>query len=316
MTEEIAGAARTAVEQCLNVGADESVIVVTDDERRPIGEALYEAALRVTDDASIIRYPPGQQHGTEPPAPVAAAMADSDVFLAPTTKSLSHTRARGAACEAGSRGATLPGITADVFVVGLDADYAAIADHSAAMLDAVGDADEIRVTSPQGTDITFGIGDREWLADTGMVHEPGEFSNLPAGEVFVAPETATGTYVVDGTMRPHGLLAEGQHLTFEVDDGQVTSVSDDAIRADLETAAESVGDAAYNLAELGIGTNVGVAELVGSVLLDEKAAGTVHIAIGDNAGIGGDTGAPVHLDGILREPTVYADGVELELPSA
>ncbi|WP_459821805.1 aminopeptidase [Halorubrum luteum] len=316
MADEIAEAARTAIDQCLHVGTDESVLVVTDDDRASIGEALYEAALDATEDGSIVRYPPGEQHGTEPPDAVAAAMSVVDVFLAPTTKSLSHTRARGSACDAGARGATLPGITEDVFVAGLDADYEAIAAHSADTLEAVADADEIRVTSPQGTDITFEVGEREWLSDTGMVHEPGEFSNLPAGEVFIAPESATGTYVVDGTMRPHGLLKPDQPLTFEVEDGFVTSVSDDAIRADLETAAESVGDAAYNLAELGIGTNVGVEELVGSVLLDEKAAGTVHIAIGDNASIGGETDAPVHLDGILREPTVYADDKEIKLPSA
>lgn len=77
-----------------------------------------------------------------------------------------------------------------------------------------------------------------------------------------------------------------------------------------------MGDAAYNLAELGIGTNVAVTDLVGSVLLDEKAGGTVHIAIGDNAGIGGETEAPIHLDGILREPTVYADGESIDLPTA
>ncbi|MFC6754334.1 aminopeptidase [Halorubrum tibetense] len=316
MRDQLGSAARTAIEQCLRVESDESVVVVTDDEREPIGEALYDAATEVTDDATVLRYPPSDQHGTEPPAPVAAAMAEADVFLAPTTKSLSHTRARGAACDAGARGATLPGITEDVFVTGLDADYAAIDAACDDVLDAVGDADEIRVTAPAGTDITFGVGDREWLADTGSVHAPGEFSNLPAGEVFLAPETATGTFVVDGTMMPHGLLEEGQTLTFEVEDGLVTRIDDDAIRADIEAAAESVGDAAYNLAELGIGTNVGVETLVGSVLLDEKAAGTVHIAIGDNAGIGGDTDAPLHLDGIVRNPTVHADGEPIDLPSA
>ena len=316
MRDQLGSAARTAIEQCLRVESDESVVVVTDDEREPIGEALYDAATEVTDDATVLRYPPSDQHGTEPPAPVAAAMAEADVFLAPTTKSLSHTRARGAACDAGARGATLPGITEDVFVTGLDADYAAIDAACDDVLDAVGDADEIRVTAPAGTDITFGVGDREWLADTGSVHAPGEFSNLPAGEVFLAPETATGTFVVDGTMMPHGLLEEGQTLTFEVEDGLVTQIDDDAIRADIEAAAESVGDAAYNLAELGIGTNVGVETLVGSVLLDEKAAGTVHIAIGDNAGIGGDTDAPLHLDGIVRNPTVHADGEPIDLPSA
>ncbi|ELZ41944.1 aminopeptidase (leucyl aminopeptidase, aminopeptidase T) 1 [Halorubrum californiense DSM 19288] len=316
MAADLSDAAATAVEQCLNVAPDESVAIVTDDEREPIGEALYAAASAVTDDATVLRYPPAEQHGTEPPAPVAAAMKEADVFLAPTTKSLSHTRARGAACDAGARGATLPGITEDVFTTGLDADYAAIDAACDDVLDQVAGAEEVRVTASAGTDITFGIGDREWLADTGMVREPGDFSNLPAGEVFVAPETATGTFVVDGTMMPHGLLGEEQTLAFEVEDGFVTDIGDDAIRADVEAAADEVGDAAYNLAELGIGTNGGVEALVGSVLLDEKAGGTVHIAIGDNAGIGGETDAPLHLDGIIRNPTVYADGDEIDLPSA
>ncbi|ELY56688.1 aminopeptidase [Natronolimnohabitans innermongolicus] len=309
-------AAETAVRQCLALEGTESCAVVTDDEREPIGEAIYEVASEVTDDAVIVRYPPGETHGSEPPEPVAAAMAGADVVLAPTTKSLSHTRARTDANDAGARVATLPGITEDVFTTGLEADYESIAAHCEDVREQVDGADEIRVTTPAGTDITFGIGDREWLSDTGIVHEPGRMSNLPAGEVFVSPETADGTFVVDGTIRPHGLLEDGQELTFEVEDGLVTHVSDDEIRETVEGAAEDVGDAAYNLAELGIGTNVAVTELVGSVLLDEKAGGTVHIAIGDNAGIGGETEAPIHLDGILRNPTVYADGTELALPEA
>jgi leucyl aminopeptidase (aminopeptidase T) len=308
-------AAATAVRQCLNLGNEESCVVVTDDERRDIGEALYREASRVTDDAVLLQYPPGPQHGAEPPAPVAAAMAEADVFLAPTTKSLSHTRARSRACEAGARGATLPGITENVMRVGLDADYEAIAEACAAIHDQVAGAEAVRVESPQGTDITFYPGEREWLQDTGMVHDPGDFSNLPAGETFVSPESADGTYVVDGTMMPHGLLEADQRLRFEVEDGLVTDISDDAVREQVEAAAEEVGQAAYNLAELGIGANVGVESLMGSVLLDEKAGGTVHIAIGDDAGIGGDTEAPIHLDGILREPTVYADGEEVALPT-
>ncbi|WP_436346643.1 aminopeptidase [Natronorubrum sp. FCH18a] len=313
---ELRAAAETAVRQCLALESSESCAIVTDDNREPIGNVLYEVASEVTDDAVIVRYPPGETHGSEPPAPVAAAMAGADVVLAPTTKSLSHTRARTEANEAGARVATLPGITEDVFTTGLDADYESIAAHCDDVLEQVADADQVRVTTPAGTDIAFGIGDREWLADTGIVHESGVMSNLPAGEVFVSPETATGTFVVDGTMRPHGLLEDGHQLTFEVEDGLVTHISDDEIRGTVEGAAEDVGDAAYNLAELGIGTNVAVTELVGSVLLDEKAAGTVHIAIGDNAGIGGETEAPIHLDGILREPTVYADDAEVKLPRA
>jgi leucyl aminopeptidase (aminopeptidase T) len=286
--------------------------VVTDDKRRAIGKALYDAARDLTDDAVIACYPPGEQHGTEPPAPVAAAMRGADVVLCPTTKSLSHTRARSRANEVGARVVTLPGITEDVFRTGLDTDYREIERCCEEIHEAVADATEIRVTSPAGTDITFEPGDRGWLTDTGIVHEPGAMSNLPAGEVFVSPETADGTYVVDGTMMPHGLL--DRELEFEVENGSVTEVTDDAIRDQIESAAEEVGEDAYNLAELGIGTNLAVTELVGSVLLDEKAAGTVHIAIGDDHGIGGDVEAPLHLDGILRDPTVHADGDEVTLP--
>ena len=313
MSDPLREAAETAIGQCMALGAEESCVVVTDDERLPIGDALYEVARSVTDDAVLLRYPPGEQHGTEPPAPVAAAMADADVVLVPTTKSLSHTRARKRACDAGVRAATLPGITEDVMIAGLDADYEAIARGCREVLAQVTDADAVRVTTPAGTDLTVEPGDREWLTDTGMVHDPGDFSNLPAGETFVSPETATGTYVVDGTMMPHGLLDEP--LRFEVEDGYVTHISDDAVREQIDAAREEVGDAAANLAELGIGTNVGVTELVGSVLLDEKAAGTVHVAIGDDASIGGDTEAPLHLDGIIREPTVYADGEVVDLPT-
>jgi leucyl aminopeptidase (aminopeptidase T) len=315
MTDDaLVAAAETTIDQCLALRSGESCAVITDDKRRPIGEALYAVASERTENATIVRYQPLDQHGMEPPAPVAAAMREADVFVAPTTKSLTHTLARSNATDAGARGATMPGITEEVMIRGLDADYGAVAEGCRTLLEQVGDASEVRVTSPQGTDITFEPGDREWLDDVGLNHDPGAFSNLPAGEVFVSPTDANGTYVVDGTMRPHGRLNPDQRLAFEVENGYVTHISDDAIREQVETASETVGRDAYNLAELGIGANVGVTELVGSVLLDEKAGGTVHIAIGDDHGIGGDVEAPLHLDGILTDPTVYADGEAVDLP--
>ena len=306
--------AETAVRQCMGLGAEESCAVVTDDKRMAIGEALYEVASGTTDDTALVRYPPGEQHGAEPPAPVAAAMAGADVVLAPTTKSLSHTRARTDANEDGTRVATLPGITEEVFRVGLDADYEEIAAVCAEVHEAVAGADKLRVTSSQGTDITVRPGDRQWREDTGVVHDAGGMSNLPAGEVFVSPETADGRVVVDGTMMPHGRLEAGGTVAFTVESGQVTSIEDDGLRESVEAAAAEAGDAAYNFAEMGIGTNLAVTELVGSVLLDEKAAGTVHLAIGDDHGIGGDVEAPIHQDGVLTEPTVHVDGDRLELP--
>jgi leucyl aminopeptidase (aminopeptidase T) len=315
MNNSLRGPARTAIEQCMGLQSDESCCIVTDDERTAIAEALYGVACETSEETVLARYPPGDQHGEEPPAPVAAAMAGADVVLAPTTKSLSHTTARTAANEAGARVATLPGITDGVFLMGLDADYEHIREECARLLDRVADAATIRVTSPQGTDVTVEPGDRAWREDTGVVHEPGAMSNLPAGEVFVSPETADGTVVVDGTMMPHGKLEDSHTVEFSVENGQVTHIADEGLRSEVEAAVTQVGEAAYNLAELGIGTNVAVRDLVGSVLLDEKAGGTVHLAIGDDHGIGGDVEAPIHLDGILTEPTVYADGEEITLPS-
>jgi leucyl aminopeptidase (aminopeptidase T) len=309
----LAAAAETAISQCMALETHESCVIVADDSTSPIGEALYRAASEVAENTLLARYPPGSQHGEEPPAPVAAAMRAADVALCPTAKSLSHTRARTDATDAGARVATLPGITEEIFTTGLDADYDRIARECEDVRRQVADSEELRITSPQGTDFTVEPGAREWRSDTGIVHDAGEMSNLPAGEVFVSPETSTGTYVVDGTMMPYGLAEEG--IEFVVEDGIVTEVSDNAVREQLEDAAEEGGEDAYNLAEVGIGTNVAVSELVGSVLADEKAAGTVHIAIGDDAGIGGNVSAPIHTDGVLRDPTVYADGEVLDLPA-
>ena len=50
---------------------------------------------------------------------------------------------------------------------------------------------------------------------------------------------------------------------------------DDYLQAALATDA-----GARFLGELGIGTNVGIDRATGSTLLDEKIAGTVHLALG------------------------------------
>jgi len=60
------------------------------------------------------------------------------------------------------------------------------------------------------------------------------------------------------------------------------------------------------VAELGLGTNP-AAEIIGTVLEDEKVYGTCHVAFGDNHGFGGTIECDSHLDGIVLEPDVYLD---------
>src|SRR5205823_11057966 len=67
------------------------------------------------------------------------------------------------------------------------------------------------------------------------------------------------------------------------------------------------GQLGANLAELGIGTN-DRALLTGSVLEDEKILGTVHVAFGASAGIGGTVSVPIHLDVVVLDASLDVDG--------
>jgi len=49
------------------------------------------------------------------------------------------------------------------------------------------------------------------------------------------------------------------------------------------------------------------------VLEDEKVAGTVHLALGNSASFGGEVDVPIHLDGVITNPTVVVDGELLDL---
>ena len=67
------------------------------------------------------------------------------------------------------------------------------------------------------------------------------------------------------------------------------------------------GERSRTIAELGIGTNP-KARLQGNLVTDEKVAGTIHVAIGRNDFLGGETVAPVHIDCVVGEPTLRVDG--------
>ncbi|MFP4174884.1 MAG: aminopeptidase [Halobacteriales archaeon] len=298
--------ARAAVEDCMAVSEEETVLVVTDKERREIGRALQEASERVADETVYAEIAVDENHGAEPPAPVASAMRSSDVVFAATTRSLTHTDARIRACEAGARVATLPSITREIMEGAMRANYNEVAENAAALLDELGDSDEVRIETDAGTDLTLRIGDRDWHPDDGICHEPGCVTNLPAGEVYVAPTTGNGTLVIDGSLAGFGVVDEPVRVEFK--DGRATSVSHEGLREMMD----AVGDCGRNLAELGVGVNP-TATLIGNVLQDEKVRGTVHVAVGDSSGFGGDVECDLHIDGVVKSPRLYADEERVEL---
>lgn len=299
------------IRTCMGAKSGESVLIVTDtctDER--IGNAFFDAAVDADCEALLLTMKPRTQHGEEPPLVVAEAMRSADVILAPTSISLTHTKARQDACKMGARAATLPGITMDMMTSGgMTADYGKIETVAKEVHEALDGAREIRVTTKLGTDVVFDVAGCEWKADTGNCTVPRSMSNLPAGELFVAPASANGRVVIDGAMGGLGLLDEP--IVIEVENGNAVSFS--GKRADeLETMIDRAGPDARNVAELGIGINP-AARLIGVILEDEKVGGTVHMALGDNSTFGGNVSVDLHLDGIITSPKVYVDGVDLRV---
>ena len=304
----LAEAARIAVEECMGLTRGETCLVVTDEPCRTVGRALWEAARAVGSEALLLQIVPRTRNGEEPPPAVADLMKTSSVVLCPTSKSLTHTRARREACDAGARIATLPGITEEMMGRALNADYAAIAERSRKLAHILSEGRRATLTTPAGTDLCFALHGRRAYADTGIVHRPGESSNLPAGEAYIAPiEGKTeGTLVVDGAMAGVGVI-EDEVIEITVRGGLAVGFSGGAAAENLASLVEPLGDAALNIAELGIGTNDRAA-VSGNVLEDEKAIGTVHVAIGDNRSMGGTVSVESHLDGILLRPTLLVDG--------
>ncbi|KPL18958.1 MAG: leucyl aminopeptidase [candidate division Zixibacteria bacterium SM23_81] len=299
-------AARIAVRECLAVKKGETALVITDEPLLKIGRLLWEACRQAGSEAILMEIIPRKTSGEEPPPAVAAFMKKADVLLIPTSKSLSHTKARREACRARARCATLPGITEDTMRRALNANYQKIAQLSLKIAHMLTKGSVAHVTNPAGTDIRMSLKGRKGHPDTGLVHKPGDFSNLPAGEAYMAPVegSAQGIIVIDGCIGETGVLRKP--ITMQVNDGLVTKIAGGAQAQILLRAIKGLGKLARNIAELGIGTN-DRARVVGSPLEDEKVMGTVHIAMGDNASMGGKVSVASHLDAILLKPTLVID---------
>lgn len=307
---ELMRGARIAVETCLAVKPDESVLIVTDYERQPIAEALAAAVQALGGDPVTVLMRPRERNAQEPPAAIAAAMRAVQVAFLVTTRSLSHTTAREEATKAGVRLASMPGVTAEMMRSGgMTADYDEVARISDAVTAALIGKREIWIESAAGTRLRLGKVGREPAQppDNGLYHKPGEWGNLPAGEAFLAPlETeADGVLVVDGSLAQIGIPDQPVRLEFR--GGRVVDIAGGRAADRLRALLEGLNDpAVYTVGEFGIGTNP-ASRFVGITVEDEKILGTAHVAIGRNTGFGGVNMAPIHLDFVITKPTIRAD---------
>ena len=298
----------TAIKDCMGAKKNEKILVITDEFKHEIGYALFENAKSLGHKALFVEMKSGKINGEEPPEEIAALMQKFDVVLVPTAKSVTHTDARRAASAKGVRVATFPGITKEIMIRGMNADYNAIAKRSIKLKKILEKGKHVRVTAPAGTDISFDIGGRTAIASKGLFHKKGESGNLPTGETFNAPVegTADGLFVVDGSFAGLGLIGN-VNIRVEVKNGFATKITGGNAAKKLNAMLDKVGKQARNIAEFGIGTNDS-ARLSGILLEDEKVMGTVHLALGNNVTMGGSVNVPIHVDGVIKKPTVYLDG--------
>jgi leucyl aminopeptidase (aminopeptidase T) len=292
--------------ECFGVKSGESVLIVVDTSTpASISKSLFEAAKDKGCEVMILTMVPRMRHGEEPPRAVSEAMLNSDVVIAPTTMSLTHTQARINATTKGVRIASMPGITEKMMGSGgITADCRIINDLAMKWNKRLKNVREVRVVTESGTDITFDLEGCTWMMDTGMCQEKGCSSNLPAGEIYIAPKDANGVFVVDGSMSGFGILDSPIKITVR---NRYVILIEGKHAEKLVSMLDAVGEKARNIAELGIGINP-EARLIGNVLEDEKVGGTVHIALGDNSCFGGDVIAGIHLDGIIKKPVLFLDG--------
>ncbi|MCP2504700.1 MAG: aminopeptidase [Candidatus Poseidoniaceae archaeon] len=307
--------AQTVIKTCMDIRRGENVLIVCDPTTGDIGQALHEAANERSDRVLLIVMPKARHHGEEPPPPVANLMRQQQVVIAPTRYSLTHTRAIRQSLRGGARVATMPGMTNEMFSRGgMSADFSLIKQKISDLGSYFRRRRIVKVTSEQGTNVTFEVGWREWkLDDNGICNRPKMLTNLPAGKAFIMPREGTmnGTVVIDGSWESN-LVDEP--ITFVIENGMVMDVKGGTIAA---TIRQEFGEAAkrlrakerenvWTVAEFGFGMNP-QARLSGNVLEDEKRLGTCYFSVGDNTALGGTSSVGIHIPGVLKNPSVWLD---------
>jgi aminopeptidase len=186
--------------------------------------------------------------------------------------------------------------------------WQALSVTQARLVDRLSRCSELHIEA-EGTDLRLSVAGREWINSDGR-------RNMPSGEVFTGPveTSADGRIRFDVPSSPRGVEVAG--IDLELREGVVVSAraerGDEVLQAMLAT-----DDGARRLGEIGIGTNFGVDRAIGSVLVDEKMGGTVHLALGRSyPETGGTNESAIHWDMICdlrRGGRLTADGEPVQI---
>ena len=102
---------------CAGAKKDEAILFVTDDTSKEISEVMWNHT-RDFPNRAIAMMPDRRMHGDEPPAAIAAAMANADIIFGITKFSMFHTNARRNAVKNGARFVNMADYSTDMMKEG------------------------------------------------------------------------------------------------------------------------------------------------------------------------------------------------------
>ncbi len=260
----------------------------------------------------------------ELPKGINTAINNSDIVLNFLTGSSKSSKVRGAVLniikDNGCKVVHCPNISDDVLNIIEASSFEKIHTDCELMAWAIGNSDcaTIITTGPAGEELELLIKLGGWQNDpfisAGIIFE-NSWGNITPGEAFCCPKSSNinGSICINGSLPGHVLKA-GEYLCLHFSKGEITAweappnseVTKYMNR--LEEDAKKLKDINWNkFAELGIGLNRAIKCLTGNPIFDEKMAGTIHIALGDNVGFGHAIQSHIHEDLVVLKPTLLLD---------
>ncbi|MEJ5293398.1 MAG: aminopeptidase [Candidatus Methanosuratincola sp.] len=316
-------AAKNAIKYVFDAIPNERLTVICDDSKLDIGEAFALGGLGLGLATRLIPLKTGEGVRHEIPKCVyeSVARSASDIFITVFRESERETPFRVSIINLISRYRKFrlghcPGITMDMMTDGAlsltEEEHRSMYSSARRLINRLMGVKTIRVTSPNGTDITFSVEGRDFFTDTKFDWGLFKWCNLPTGEVIVAPvETSLeGRIVCDlaiggiGPIQtPFEIIARGGRAT-------EFRCADRALLSRVETAL-GVDEMARHVGEFAFGLNR-KARINAGFLEAEKVAETIHVAFGHNTDFpGGRNKSATHMDFLVSKPTVectYSSG--------
>ena len=315
---ELLAGAHNAVRTCLRIQPGEKTTLITDQASIGIGAALaYELRAVGAPYHAFVLEDCAQRPLTGMPQEVLDDLETSRASLFAVVAQTNELGSRMQMTEVVNRCKIRHGhmvnITPRIMLAGMRADYDAVDELSVRVLEITRHAKVIRATTPAGADIVATMNpEYAWLKTSGIISE-NTWGNLPGGEVWTTPGEVNGKFVVDGVV--------GDYLCAKYGDLQATPLTlliegnrlREAHCANKELEAEfwqytHTDENSDRVGEFAIGTNIGVKDVIGNILQDEKIPG-VHIAFGNPYGAhtGADWYSATHIDVVGRRFDIWAD---------